>query len=150
MNIQHLLVHQKLMLTWDLNARSTNLWTLALFSQATVRTLTSVMLTSRTSVLTSWLDGFDVHVFDQYLSPNNHGPTALPPSHTGHGYPNPSGSFTLPGIHSNSTPTWTRKSPTSIGTFSNDEVIQSEDAATRKSQVKTKQMSPDHHSSSCT
>lgn len=85
------------------------------------------------------MDGFDVHVFDQYLSPNNHGPTALPPSDTGHGYPNPSGSFTLPGIHSNSTPTWTRKSPTSTGMFSYDKPIQSEDTATRKPQVKTEQ-----------
>lgn len=96
------------------------------------------------------MDGFDVHVFDQYLSPNNHGPTALPPSDTGHGYPNPSGSLTLPGIHSNSTPTWTRKSPTSIGMFSYDKLIQSEDAATQKPQAKTEQMSPDHHSGSCT
>lgn len=96
------------------------------------------------------IDGFDVHEFDQYLSPNNHGPTALPPSDTGHGYPNPSGSFILPGIHSHSIPTWTQKSPTSTGMFSHDKPIQSKDATTRKPQVKTEQMSPDHHSGSCT
>lgn len=39
---------------------------------------------------------------------------------------------------------------TSIGMFSYDKLIQSEDAATRKPQVKTEQMSPDHHSGSCT
>lgn len=91
------------------------------------------------------IDGFDVREFDQYLSPNNHGPTALPPSDTGHGYPNSSGLFISPGIHPHSIPT------TSTGTFSHDQPIRSEDddAAARKPQVKTEQMSPDHRSGSC-
>lgn len=96
------------------------------------------------------IDGFDVHEFDQYLSPNNHGPIALPPPDTGHGYPNLCGSFISPGIHSHSIPTWTQKSHTSTGMFWHDKPIQSEDVTTRKSQIKTEQMSPDHHSGSCT
>lgn len=92
------------------------------------------------------MDGFDVHEFEQYLSPNHYGPSAPPPSDPDPGSPKPSGPF----IHSNSTPTWTRKRPTSTGTFSHHKPTQSEDAATRKPQVKTEQMSPDHHSGSCT
>lgn len=94
------------------------------------------------------IDGFDVHEFDQYLTPNSHGPTALPPSDTGHGYFNPSGAFILPSIHSHSIPTWTRKSPTLSGMPSHDKTTLSEDNATQKPQVKTEQMSPDHHSGS--
>lgn len=96
------------------------------------------------------IDAFDVHEFEQYLSPNNRGPTALPPSDTGHVYPTPSGSFIVPGIHSHSIPTSTQKGPTSTETLSQEKPIQSEDANTRKPQVKTEQVSPDHHSGSCT
>ncbi|XP_056901299.1 transcription factor Sox-8-like [Takifugu flavidus] len=96
------------------------------------------------------IDGFDVHEFDQYLTPNSHGSTALPPSDTGHGYLNPPGAFILPNIHSHSIPTCTRKSPTLTGMPSCDKPTLSKDTTTRKPQVKTEQMSPDHHSGSCT
>lgn len=95
-------------------------------------------------------EGFDVHEFDQYLTPNSHGPTALPTSDTSHAYLNPPGAFILPSIHSHSIPTWTRKSPTLTGMPSHDKATLSEDTATRKAQVKTEQMSPDHNGGSCT
>lgn len=96
------------------------------------------------------IDGFDVHEFDQYLSPNSHGPTVLTPSDTSHGYLNPSGSFFLPTIHSHTIPTWTQKSPTWTGISLHEKPTLCEDTATQKPQVKTEQMSPDHHSGSGT
>lgn len=80
------------------------------------------------------IDGFDVREFDQYLSPNSHGPTAPPPTNAGLGGPNASGSsFTSPSLHPHP-----RSSPTSA---------HPEDGGGRKPQVKTEQMSPDHRAS---
>lgn len=101
----------------------------------------------------STIDGFDVHEFDQYLPPNNHGSTVLTPPDTGHGHSNPSGSFVLPSIHSHGIPTWTPKSGTPTGmppSSCSREVHGLHEDATQKPQIKTEQMSPGHYSSSST
>ncbi|XP_026171958.1 transcription factor SOX-8a [Mastacembelus armatus] len=101
----------------------------------------------------STIDGFDVHEFDQYLPPNNHGSTVLTPPDTSHAH-NPPGPFILPSIHSHShsAPTWMPKTlgGTSIGTppssSSHDNGLP-EDTG-QKPLIKTEQMSPGHYSNS--
>ncbi|XP_023261440.1 transcription factor Sox-8-like [Seriola lalandi dorsalis] len=101
----------------------------------------------------STIDGFDVHEFDQYLPPNNHGSAVLTPPDTSHTHNNPSGSFILPSIHSHSIPPWTPKTSGASSTgmppssSSRDTHGPHEDTS-NKPQIKTEQMSPGHYSSS--
>lgn len=96
------------------------------------------------------MDGFDVREFDQYLPPSGLGSTAAPQP----GGSSPSGSFALPKAHfqSHSIPTWTPKGGAASGTrapSSGREPRGHEDIGP-KPQVKTEQLSPGHHSGSCT
>ncbi|XP_067432579.1 transcription factor Sox-8-like [Thunnus thynnus] len=112
----------------------------------------NVDISELSSDVISTIDGFDVHEFDQYLPPNSRTSTVLTPPDTNHGHNNPSGSFTLPSIHSHShgIPTWTPKTGTSIAmapSSSDRHTYGLHEDSSQKPQIKTEQMSPGHYSS---
>lgn len=98
----------------------------------------------------STIEGFNVHEFDQYLSPNSHISAVVSPPDTTNGHNNPSRSLILPSLQSIST--LTPKSGTSTGIPSSSSIqdrhMNQKDTSSPNPQVRTEHMSPDYHNSS--
>lgn len=89
------------------------------------------------------MDGFDVRELDQYLPPSGLGSAAA-------GGTSLYASFALPSTHlqSHSVPTWATKGGTRTSQLNQEP--RSHNDIGPKTQVKTEQLSPRHHDSSCT
>lgn len=97
----------------------------------------------------STTEGFNVHEFDQYLSPKSH--TVVSPPDATDGHNNPSRSLILSSLQS--IPTLTPKSGTSTGiplsSTIQDRHMNQKDTSGPNPQVRTEHMSPDYHNISC-